>query len=117
MKLDELQTRWMERQFGLVLMDNSRGLAVLEDCLKADSTQVVVFNGDQNKIRDVLGIPKPEEEQAAEEREEELPEPDKSEFDSGFEELETMLDKEEMEEINSLSEDELIELLKKETNS
>ena len=117
MKLDELQTRWMERQFGLVLMDNSRGLAVLEDCLKADSTQVVVFNGDQNKIRDVLGIPKPEEEQAAEEREEELPEPDKSEFDSGFEELETMLDKEGMEEINSLSEDELIELLKKETNS
>lgn len=54
MKIDTGTQKWMDKKLGLLLMDEDRGISILERVLKTNSSQVVVMNGRAKKIRGVF---------------------------------------------------------------
>lgn len=100
MEVDAIQEKWMEKQFGLIRMEQVQGIQALENSLQAESGQMLLLNGIAQKIYEVLGITEWENEEEKEENE--------------FSEVVNLGSDKSINATNNLSESELIELLKQE---
>lgn len=110
MVVDAIQEKWMEKQLGLIRMEQEQGIIAVENSLRAESEQMILFNGISQRIHEVLGIP---EEKIEEEKECEKSAETAITLDADKSaKVENVLKEENS--IDNLSESELIELLKQE---
>ncbi|MEE1281188.1 MAG: SDR family NAD(P)-dependent oxidoreductase [Acutalibacteraceae bacterium] len=54
--MDEVQERLMEKQFGMLRMEKENGITAIEDSLKIESKQLILLNGNKQKLCETLGV-------------------------------------------------------------
>lgn len=109
MKIDTDTQKWMDKKLGLLLMDEDRGISILERAMRANASQVVVMNGRPEKIRTIFHV----EDDVTEKQAIELPEDKASILENAksFNTGNLLLQEELPKEYEEMDENTLLELL------